>query len=154
MIDSGRQPLGSIRLSLGWMSRYEDIQSWINFLQEVILHGIGIASSHSSLSICNEHSEEIHLILTNIYVYPVKSCSAMSVQEWPLTSLSLLYDREWMIVDQNFHPLTLKRLPALSQIKPTIDLKENQLMLNAKDHPSLIIDIRNGSFDNFLDFFY
>ncbi|CAF4252079.1 unnamed protein product, partial [Rotaria magnacalcarata] len=29
VLDSGRQPLGSIRLSLGWMSRYEDIQCWI-----------------------------------------------------------------------------------------------------------------------------
>jgi hypothetical protein len=49
-----------------------------------------------------------------------------------------------MIVDQNFNPLTLKRLPLLSQIKPVINLQENQLILNAKNHSAFIIDIKNG----------
>jgi hypothetical protein len=144
VINSGHQPLGSIRLSLGWMSRYEDIQHWIDFLQQVILQGIGIAPCLPSLSISNGYHKEINLILTDIYIYPIKSCSSISVKEWPLTSLSLLYDREWMIVDQNFNPLTLKRLPLLSQIKPVINLQENQLILNAKNHSAFIIDIKNG----------
>jgi uncharacterized protein YcbX len=142
VIDSGYQPLGSIRLSLGWMSRYEDIQSWIDFLQRIILQGIGRASYQPVLPISNE---EIKLILTNIYIYPIKSCSSISVKQWPLTSLSLLYDREWMIIDQNLNPLTLKRLPLLSQIKPMINLEQNQLILHAKNHPPFSIDIDHDS---------
>ncbi|CAF1010950.1 unnamed protein product [Rotaria sordida] len=145
VLDSGHQPLGSIRLSLGWMSRYEDIQCWINFLRQIILQGIGIASLLSSLSINNGYNEEINLILTHIYIYPIKSCGSISVKEWPLTSISFLYDREWIIIDQNLNPLTLKRLPSLSQIKPFINLKQNQLILNANHHPSFIIDINNDS---------
>jgi molybdenum cofactor sulfurtransferase len=155
VIDSGYQPLGSIRLSLGWMSRYEDIQSWIHFLQQVILQGIGRASDRLALPISNGYHEEIKLILTNIYIYPIKSCSSISVKEWPLTSLSLLYDREWMIIDQNLNPLTLKRLPLLSQIKPMINLEQNQLILNAKNHSSFSIDINHGLlFDYFTKFFF
>lgn len=134
------------------MSRYEDIQIWINFLRQIILQGIGIASSLSS-SIENGHDEEMNFILTNIYIYPIKSCSSISVKEWPLTSLSLLYDREWMIIDQKLNPLTLKRLPLLSQIKPSIDLKQNQLILNAKNHSSFIIDINNGLLTTFKNSF-
>lgn len=143
VIDFGHQPLGSIRLSLGWMSRYEDIQSWINFLRDIILQGIGISSYQTCLLI-NNNKEINNLILTNIYIYPIKSCSSISVKQWPITSLSFLYDREWMIIDQNLNPLTLKRLPLLSQIKPEINLKQNQLILNANNHPSFIIDINNG----------
>ncbi|CAF0933610.1 unnamed protein product [Rotaria sp. Silwood1] len=145
VLDSGHQPLGSIRLSLGWMSRYEDIQCWINFLRQIILQGIGIAPLLPSVSIDNGYNEEISLILTHIYIYPIKSCGSISVKEWPITSISFLYDREWMIIDQNLNPLTLKRLPSLSQIKPSINLKQNQLILNANNHPSFIIDINNDS---------
>jgi hypothetical protein len=137
------------------MSRYEDIQSWIDFLRQVILQGIGIAPLLPSLTINNDQNEEIILHVTHIYIYPIKSCGSISVTEWPLTSISFLYDREWMIIDQNLNPLTLKRLPSLSQIKPSINLKQHQLILNANDHPSLIIDINNGLFDIFekLEFF-
>ncbi|CAF3564812.1 unnamed protein product [Adineta steineri] len=143
VLDSGRQPLGSIRLSLGWMSRYEDIQNWIDFLRQVILQGIGIAPLLPSLTVNKYSNEEIILNLTHIYIYPIKSCGSMSVKEWPLTSISFLYDREWIIIDQNLNPLTLKRLPSLAQIKPFINLKQNQLILNANNHPSFIIDINN-----------
>ena len=145
MIDYGRQPLGSVRVSLGWMSRYEDVQRWIEFLRDVILQGLGIASLLSSPPKCEPCSGEIDLILTHIYLYPVKSCGSLSVQAWPLTSLSLLYDREWMIVDQQGNPLTLKRLPSLSQIKPEIKIDEQLLILNAIDHSPFVIDIQNGS---------
>ena len=123
------------------MSRYEDIQGWIGFLRQVILQGIGIAPLLPSLPITNE---ETNFILTHIYIYPVKSCGSISIKEWPLSSISFLYDREWMIVDQNFNSLTLKRLPLLSQIKPSINLETNQLILNANNHSSFIIDINNG----------
>lgn len=144
VIDSGHQPLGSIRLSLGWMSRYEDIQNWLDFLQQVILQGVGIAPLSTSLSINNRQDEERNLILTHIYIYPIKSCASILVKEWPLTSMAFLYDREWMIVDQNLSPLTLKRLPLLSQIKPFIDLEQHQLILNATNNSPFIIDINNG----------
>ncbi|UJR27990.1 hypothetical protein I4U23_009248 [Adineta vaga] len=144
VIDSGQQPLGSIRLSLGWMSRYEDIQTWINFLRQIILQGIGIAPLlPSSIENNNVFNENINLMLTHMYIYPIKSCAPLSVTEWPLTSIAFLYDREWMIIDQNNNPLTLKRLPSLSQIKPFIDLKQNQLILNANNHSSFIININN-----------
>jgi hypothetical protein len=127
------------------MSRYEDISKWIDFLRQVILKGIGIASLSTSSSISCEPHKDLHVTLTDIYVYPIKSCGAFKVKQWPLTSFSLLYDREWMIVDQNFNPLTLKRLPILSQIKPIIDLDNNQLILHANiPYSPFILNIHHG----------
>lgn len=139
VLNEGHQPLGSIRLSLGWMSRYEDIIVWLNFLREIVLNGLGIVQIPSVLD--ENRNNRSTVVLTNIYIYPIKSCGAFAVQEWPLTSLSLLYDREWMIIDQNFNPLTLKRLPCLSQIRPVINLQQHQLILHANNHSDFILDI-------------
>lgn len=146
ILDSGRQPLGSVRLSLGWMSRYEDILVWLDFLRQVILQGVGlvcIPSPSSSINDENVSKREI-VVLTDIYIYPIKSCGSFKVKEWPLTSLSLLYDREWMIIDQNCNPLTLKRLPSLSQIRPVIDLHQHRLVLYANNHAPFTLDINQG----------
>ena len=83
-------------------------------------------------------------MLFRSYIYPIKSCAPQSIHRWPLTPYSLLYDREWMIIDQHLNPLTLKRLPLLSQIRPTVNLQENQLILHATDHQPFVLDFDQG----------
>ncbi|KAG9355853.1 hypothetical protein JZ751_000695 [Albula glossodonta] len=39
--------------------------------------------------------------LINLFLYPIKSCAAFEVNEWPLGPLGLLYDRKWMVVNLN-----------------------------------------------------
>jgi molybdenum cofactor sulfurtransferase len=48
--------------------------------------------------------------LEAIYVYPVKSCGRFEVAEWEITSHGLLYDREWVLVDDNFNYLNQKKV--------------------------------------------
>lgn len=38
-----------------------------------------------------------------LWLYPIKSCAALAVTEWPLGPNGLLLDREWALVDERGH---------------------------------------------------
>jgi uncharacterized protein YcbX len=63
-------------------------------------------------------------VLSAITLYPIKSCAGLSLEEATLTPLGLMtaqiYDREWMVVDQNGLALTQREHPRMALIKPTL----------------------------------
>lgn len=60
-------------------------------------------------------------VVTQLFVYPVKSCGGLSIEQSRLTSAGLAYDRDWMIVDQDGLFLTQRQVPHLCWIMPAID---------------------------------
>lgn len=72
-------------------------------------------------------------ILSEIIMYPVKSCGGMSVREATLTlaglSVDAVYDREWMVVDDAGQFLTQREHPRMALISPR--LKTDVLELRA-----------------------
>ncbi|XP_078581461.1 molybdenum cofactor sulfurase-like [Branchiostoma floridae x Branchiostoma japonicum] len=70
--------------------------------------------------------------LTNIFLYPVKSCGAFQVKSWQLSARGLMYDREWMVVNESGVCLSQKREPKLCLIRPAIYLTEGVLQLSAE----------------------
>ncbi|XP_070536354.1 molybdenum cofactor sulfurase-like [Ptychodera flava] len=79
--------------------------------------------------------------LTNIYLYPVKSCGAMEVSEWQTGPGGLLYDRTWMIVNESGVCLSQKRETKMCTINPFIDLVKLQLILRAEGMEPLRVPI-------------
>ncbi|XP_075388687.1 molybdenum cofactor sulfurase [Tenrec ecaudatus] len=71
-------------------------------------------------------------IVTNLYLYPVKSCAAFEVTRWPVGNQGLLYDRSWMVANHNGICLSQKQEPRLCLIQPSIDLRQKILVLKAK----------------------
>ena len=72
------------------------------------------------------------LKLAKMFVYPIKSCGAFSVESsWPITSTGLKYDREWMIV-RNGVAVTQKQLPEMCMIFPSIDFEKKLMFLSYK----------------------
>ncbi|SDH20162.1 MULTISPECIES: MOSC domain-containing protein [unclassified Duganella] len=63
-------------------------------------------------------------VLSAITLYPIKSCAGLSLQEATVTSLGLMteqiYDREWMVVDENGMCLTQREHPRMALIKPAL----------------------------------
>ncbi len=63
-------------------------------------------------------------ILTELVLYPIKSCAGLSVFEATLTraglSVDAVYDREWMVVDEQGHFLTQREHPRLATIVPRL----------------------------------
>ncbi|MES2015200.1 MAG: MOSC N-terminal beta barrel domain-containing protein [Pseudomonadota bacterium] len=72
-------------------------------------------------------------ILSELILYPIKSCAGLSVREATLTSAGLsvdaVYDREWMVVDEAGQCLTQREHPRMALIVPR--LKSDTLELRA-----------------------
>lgn len=60
-------------------------------------------------------------VVTQLFIYPVKSCGGLEIEQSRLTSAGLAYDRDWMIVDQDGQFLTQRQVPHLCWIMPSID---------------------------------
>lgn len=63
-------------------------------------------------------------IATNLFVYPIKSCRGVAVDEIAVTDLGLDNDRRWMIVDGNGRFLTIRDFPDMVRIVPTVLVKK------------------------------
>lgn len=72
-------------------------------------------------------------ILSELILYPVKSCAGISVREATLTraglSVDAVYDREWMVVGADGQFLTQREYPRMALISPR--LKTDTLELRA-----------------------
>ena len=71
--------------------------------------------------------------LTELNLYPIKSCAGIALREATLTSAGLMaehiYDREWMVVDEKGEFLTQREHPKMALIAPRI--KANTLEVRA-----------------------
>ena len=63
-------------------------------------------------------------ILSELILYPIKSCAGMSVREATLTSAGLsvdaVYDREWMVIGEDGQFLTQREFPCMALITPRL----------------------------------
>lgn len=63
--------------------------------------------------------------VTELNLYPIKSCGGIALQEATMTSAGLMsehiYDREWMVVDSRGKFLTQREYPKMATIKPHIN---------------------------------
>jgi uncharacterized protein YcbX len=67
--------------------------------------------------------------IARLFVYPVKSCAGIEVQEALLTETGLDLDRAWMVVDHAGEFVTQRELPRMALIRP--HLKFNEVVLRA-----------------------
>ncbi|MBC7435464.1 MAG: MOSC N-terminal beta barrel domain-containing protein [Bdellovibrionales bacterium] len=67
--------------------------------------------------------------ITRLFVYPVKSCAGVEVQEAIMTEAGLEFDRAWMVVDDTGEFVTQRELPRMALIKP--QLKHYDMVLRA-----------------------
>lgn len=85
-------------------------------------------------------------ILSQIYVYPVKSLAGIRVERWPVDITGLRYDRKWMLVDENGQFLSQRRLPKMALIKPRI--AEDRLILSAPSQDDITLPLHNNEGDD------
>ncbi|KAJ7426028.1 molybdenum cofactor sulfurase [Willisornis vidua] len=200
------RPTGSVRISFGYMSSFEDAQSFLNFIiatrlsksdseisfqpvtklttesvtddnpsfnnaeilspilqisdrelgsnpsvtkttincqpPETEAESIRAAVSETTVPTCRKGGEPI--TVANIYLYPIKSCSGFEVTEWPVGNQGLLYDRNWMVVNQNGVCITQKQEPRLCFINPSIDLKQNIMVIQAEGMDPISVSLEDS----------
>ncbi len=77
--------------------------------------------------------------IARLFVYPVKSCAGIEVQEALLTETGLDLDRAWMVVDGEGAFVTQRTLPRMALIRP--QLKTHEMVLRAPGMLALHIAI-------------
>jgi len=69
------------------------------------------------------------LILSQIFLYPIKSLAGIQVQSWLVDKNGLRYDRKWMLVDEDGQFMSQRRLPQMALIKTRIE--QDHLIVSA-----------------------
>lgn len=72
---------------------------------------------------------DVSATLARLFVYPVKSCAGVEVQEALLTDTGLHLDRAWMVVDARGEFVTQREQKRLALVRP--QLKTHELVLHA-----------------------
>ena len=62
--------------------------------------------------------------IARLFVYPVKSCAGIEVQEAVLTETGLDLDRAWMVVDADGVFVSQRELPRMALVRPQLRLSD------------------------------
>lgn len=84
----------------------------------------------------------MELTLTEVWVYPVKSCRGIGLTEARLMARGLEWDREWMVVGEDGRFLTQREHPALATVG--VSLAPDALGLSAPGRPPLRVPLEPG----------
>jgi len=57
------------------------------------------------------------LIVSELYIYPIKSMGGIAINAAQLTETGFQYDRRWMLVDQNNRFLTQREIPGMALLQ-------------------------------------
>ena len=88
-----------------------------------------------------QNASDFSAVIAQLYVYPVKSCAGVAVQEAYLTETGLDLDRAWMVVDQSNAFLTQREWPRMALIQP--QLRTDDIVLRAPGMLALHLAIDN-----------
>lgn len=61
--------------------------------------------------------------LSHIYIYPIKSCAGISVQEAKVSDRGLVHDRRWMLIEPDGLFMTQRKCPEMALIRTKIEGK-------------------------------
>lgn len=73
------------------------------------------------------------LVVTQLLIYPIKSCAAISLPAARVTRRGLENDRLFMLISPDRRSLTQKRYPSLARIRPSFE--HNALVIAADGRP-------------------
>ncbi len=77
------------------------------------------------------------IVVSQLWIYPLKSMRGISLDSSQLQKRGFMFDRRWMLVDQDKRFLSQRQLPRMSLIET--ELAEFGLAVRAPDMPVLII---------------
>jgi uncharacterized protein YcbX len=82
---------------------------------------------------------DIPFRIARLFIYPVKSCAGVELQEALLTETGLDLDRAWMVVDEDGRFVTQRQLPRMALV--TARMKTDEVVLRAPGMLALHLEI-------------
>ncbi|XP_073830105.1 molybdenum cofactor sulfurase [Musca autumnalis] len=155
-------PTGAVRISIGYMTRKEDLDRVIKMIQKCYLSNEGEqVTEEKRLALLDtaqlpkplQHiPERLKPQLKEFCIYPIKSCGAFKIQEsWPLQNTGLAYDRCWMVVDSMGMAITQKHHNRLCLIKPSILLHKGILEISFPGMSSVYVPLEMEEKNNLIN---
>jgi uncharacterized protein YcbX len=87
----------------------------------------------------NKNDNMNNLILSEIWIYPIKSLGGILLQKSRVEKRGLQYDRRWMLVDEKGQFLTQRKFPKMALLQ--VELLENGLKVYYKKDESQFVII-------------
>ncbi|KAK9491200.1 pyridoxal phosphate-dependent transferase [Lipomyces doorenjongii] len=126
----GGKPTGIVRVSLGAMSSQEDVNRFVNFVEETFVEaGETMVPAQILLPITLDMAESV---VEKVQIFPILGCSGWQVPRnisWSIKKTGLQYDREWCVVLKG--GTTPLDHPSMKNIRPHIDIEKGILKLIA-----------------------
>jgi uncharacterized protein YcbX len=94
------------------------------------------ASPHLDVS----RADRSGIRLSGLYVYPIKSCGGVAVEEWDVAERGLRHDRRWMLVDETGRFMSQRQSPRMAQVG--VCFVPDGLAVSAPGMPSLEVPFR------------
>lgn len=79
------------------------------------------------------------IVLSDIFIYPVKSLSGIKLTSWPVVETGFKFDRQWMLIDKERQFLSQRRLPKMALMKTAI--AGNQIIVSAPGVDNLVLEL-------------
>ncbi|RIA96948.1 hypothetical protein C1645_871773 [Glomus cerebriforme] len=85
--------------------------------------------------------------ISELYIYPVKSCRGIKVNSWKINQYGFKYDRFWMLVDDQNKSLTQREHSKLALISPIIQENDDDdnggvlILTNPENDQELILPL-------------
>ncbi|MBD3893536.1 MOSC N-terminal beta barrel domain-containing protein [Hydrogenophaga sp.] len=89
-----------------------------------------------------EHAPESQLQIEQLWIYPVKSCAGVALDQVELTDTGLAWDRAWMVIDADGVFVTQRQRPRMALIQPSFKLGE--LVLRAPGMMALHLSLESA----------
>jgi molybdenum cofactor sulfurtransferase len=134
------KPTGAVRISLGKDSMWEDIDILIRFLDRVYVQR---KQQHEIRHSTRNEKHKPDLVLTELFVFPIKSCAAQQVERWPVVQGQLWMDRAFCLVNESGQALRLSAHSTMARIRPHLSFETNELTVTAPGMDPLILSLSN-----------
>ncbi|MDJ0575036.1 MAG: MOSC domain-containing protein [Xenococcaceae cyanobacterium MO_234.B1] len=72
------------------------------------------------------------MIVSELWIYPIKSCQGIKLQQAEVTSKGFVWDREMMVISQRGKFLTQRQFPQLAKVQ--VAIAENTISLSLQDN--------------------
>ena len=127
----GGKPTGVVRVSLGAMSTWKDVQTFVDFVQELFVETKSMVKL-AHISPPNSSRGEISTV-ESLRIFPIMGCSGRKVPNhisWPIGATGLAWDREWCVVRQDDGQLLdTETCQRMTLIKPYLDIENGILKI-------------------------
>jgi uncharacterized protein YcbX len=81
------------------------------------------------------------LTVTGLFVYPIKACGGVAVEQAKVGRYGLEGDRQWMVVDAQMQGLTQRTHPALARVRPR-PTGDGGLVLESEGRTAVAVNAR------------